>query len=50
MRVEHSRFGFGVIVRMEGSGNDLKAVVCFDHFGEKVLLMKFAKLRRAEEK
>lgn len=50
MRVEHSRFGFGVIVRMEGSGNDLKAVVRFDNFGEKVLLMKFAKLRRAEEK
>lgn len=50
MRVEHSRFGFGVIVRMEGSGNDLKAVVRFDNFGEKVLLMKFAKLRRAGEK
>lgn len=45
MRVEHSRFGAGLILQMEGSGSDLKAIVKFDHFGEKTLLMKFAKLR-----
>lgn len=45
MRVEHSRFGTGMILQMEGSGSDLKAIVKFDHFGEKTLLMKFAKLR-----
>lgn len=44
-RVEHSRFGYGVVLRLEGAGNDAKAVVRFDQFGEKTLLLKFAKLR-----
>ena len=44
-RVEHSRFGYGAIVSLDGSGGDAKAVVRFDHFGEKTLLLKFAKLR-----
>ena len=44
-RVEHSRFGYGDIVSLDGSGGDAKAVVRFDHFGEKTLLLKFAKLR-----
>ncbi len=44
-RVEHDRFGFGVIRSMEGEGPNLKAVVDFDQAGTKTLLLKFAKLR-----
>lgn len=46
MRVEHNRFGSGVILSMEGSGNDLKALIRFDSMGEKTLLMKYAKMRK----
>lgn len=44
-RVEHDRFGFGVIVSIEGGAPNTKAVVRFDQGGEKTLLLKFAKLR-----
>lgn len=44
-RVEHERFGFGLILTMEGEGPNKKAVVRFDVAGEKTLLLKFAKLR-----
>lgn len=46
MRVEHNRFGKGVILKMEGAGSDMKAAIRFDGYGEKTLLMKFAKLRK----
>ena len=43
--VEHDRFGTGVISSLSGSGSDRKAVVQFDDYGEKTLLLKFAKMR-----
>lgn len=43
--VEHERFGKGVILSIEGSGTDMKAVVSFSDCGEKTLLLKFAKIR-----
>jgi DNA helicase-2/ATP-dependent DNA helicase PcrA len=43
--VEHQRFGRGTIIRIEGSNMDKKAIVKFDNFGEKQLLLKFAKLK-----
>ncbi len=44
MRVFHQQFGEGTILSLEGSEPNQKAVVNFDHGGEKKLLLKFAKL------
>ncbi|MCQ2196267.1 MAG: hypothetical protein MJZ60_01935, partial [Bacteroidaceae bacterium] len=41
--IEHSRFGRGKVVSVEGSGLDTKAVVEFDNVGRKQLLLRFAK-------
>lgn len=43
-KVRHDRFGEGGIVSIEGEGGNAKATVAFDHFGQKQLLLKFAKL------
>lgn len=45
-RVEHQKFGFGTVLKMEGSQ---KATVNFDTHGEKTLLLSFAKLRIVKE-
>ena len=44
-RIEHNRFGYGVIREITGTGMDLKAKILFDSFGEKILLLKYAKIR-----
>lgn len=44
-RVEHERFGYGVILSIEGAAPNTKAIVRFDVGGEKTLLLKFAKLK-----
>ncbi len=44
-KVLHSRFGEGQIENIEGEGQNKKAVVNFVHFGQKSLLLKFAKLK-----
>ena len=44
MRVSHARFGQGKITAMENAGGDTKATVVFDSFGQKTLLLKYAKL------
>lgn len=45
MEVEHARFGLGRVKIIEGKGNDQKAVIDFKGFGEKNLLLRFAKLK-----
>ena len=45
MKVEHPKFGFGKVIKMDESGANRKAKVAFDNFGEKTLLLSFAKLR-----
>lgn len=45
MKVEHPKFGFGKVVMMDFSGADRKAKILFDDFGEKTLLLSFAKLK-----
>lgn len=45
MQVIHSRFGLGTIVELKGEGQNKKATVRFNSFGEKTLLLKFAKLK-----
>jgi DNA helicase-2/ATP-dependent DNA helicase PcrA len=47
MKVEHQRFGLGKIKSLEPNENPEKAKIIFDDFGEKTLVLKFAKLRRA---
>ena len=44
-RIEHNRFGFGNILEITGSMSDLKAKIAFDEHGEKILLLKYAKIR-----
>ena len=44
--VSHEKFGLGQVVRIEGNGNDSKATVNFKKFGEKNLLLRFAKLNK----
>jgi DNA helicase II / ATP-dependent DNA helicase PcrA len=45
MKVEHPKFGFGKVDAVEDSGANRKARVIFDEFGEKTLLLSFAKLK-----
>src|SRR5690606_7566717 len=45
MEIEHEKFGFGTIVKLEGRLPDSKATVLFKDAGQKQLLLKFAKLR-----
>ncbi len=45
MKVEHSKFGEGLIVEIEGEFPNTKATVEFKSVGQKKLLLKFAKLK-----
>ncbi|WP_324027724.1 3'-5' exonuclease [Maribacter sp. BPC-D8] len=42
--INHTRFGRGKVVKIEGSGNDRKAEIMFDKGDIKKLLLRFAKL------
>ncbi|MBU2996407.1 UvrD-helicase domain-containing protein [Cellulophaga baltica] len=42
--INHTRFGRGRVVKLEGVGNDRKAEIQFDTSGIKKLLLRFAKL------
>ena len=44
-RIEHNRFGPGTILELSGSVPDMKAKIRFDLHGEKLLLLKYAKIR-----
>lgn len=45
MHVEHSRFGRGQVLNLEGAGQDQKAEIQFQTGGIKKLLLRFAKLK-----
>jgi DNA helicase-2/ATP-dependent DNA helicase PcrA len=45
MKVEHPKFGFGVVKGLDIQGSNRKAKVDFDSFGEKTSLLSFAKLK-----
>ena len=47
-KIEHNRFGFGRIQEITGEAADLKARISFDEHGEKVLILKYAKIRVVE--
>ena len=42
--INHTRFGRGRVIKLEGTGNDKKAEIQFDSAGVKKLLLRFAKL------
>uniref|UniRef100_UPI0035C17DE7 ATP-dependent helicase n=1 Tax=Cellulophaga baltica TaxID=76594 RepID=UPI0035C17DE7 len=42
--INHTRFGRGTVVKIDGIGNDRKAEIQFDTAGIKKLLLRFAKL------
>ncbi len=44
-RIEHNRFGAGKVLEISGRVPELKARISFDDYGEKLLLLKFAKIR-----
>ena len=43
--IEHERFGIGTVVRVEGTGENMKATVNFQNVGTKQLLLKFARFK-----
>jgi DNA helicase-2/ATP-dependent DNA helicase PcrA len=43
-RIRHDRFGLGNIIAVSGSGDGMKVTVQFDNAGQKVLLVKYARL------
>ena len=47
-RIEHNRFGYGKILEISGNPADLKAKIAFDAHGEKILILKYAKIRVVE--
>ena len=44
-KVEHQKFGFGEVVKMEGAAHNPIATVKFEHNGEKKIMLNYAKLR-----
>ncbi|MBB1283332.1 UvrD-helicase domain-containing protein [Flavisolibacter sp. BT320] len=44
MRVEHQKFGFGAILKLEGSAHNPVATIRFDQNGEKKIMLNYAKL------
>ena len=45
-RVEHAKFGRGVVREVDTSGADPRLVVDFETEGRRTLLLRFAKLKR----
>ena len=48
MKVQHEKFGIGMVQGIEGSGDSRKATVFFEGVGQKQLMLKFAKLTIVE--
>lgn len=46
--IEHERFGLGRVLCVEGSGENAKATVEFQHAGKKQLLLRFARFKVVE--
>jgi DNA helicase-2/ATP-dependent DNA helicase PcrA len=43
--IEHQRFGIGVVEKIEGTGDQMKATINFNNLGKKQLLLKFARFK-----
>ena len=44
-RIEHERFGRGVVTALDGASADARITVQFENSGQRVLLLKFAKIK-----
>ncbi|MGH7784121.1 MAG: hypothetical protein ACREO5_09820, partial [Candidatus Binatia bacterium] len=44
--VIHSKYGQGLVLRREGTGDNVKLTVSFPGFGQKKLIEKFANLQK----
>ena len=47
-KVEHQKFGFGIVAKMEGSAHNPVATIDFENNGEKKIMLNYAKLRIVE--
>ena len=47
-KVEHQKFGFGIVAKMEGSAHNPIATIQFEKNGEKKIMLNYAKLRIVE--
>ena len=47
-RIEHQKFGFGEVVKMEGAAHNPIATVRFEFNGEKKIMLNYARLRIVE--
>lgn len=47
-KVEHQKFGFGQVVKMEGAAHNPIATIYFENNGEKKIMLNYAKLRILE--
>ena len=45
--VQHSKYGKGLVLRREGSGDNIKLTISFPGYGQKKLIEKFANLEEA---
>lgn len=48
-KVEHQKFGFGTVTRLEGSAHNPVATIKFEHNGEKKIMLNYARLRIINE-
>ena len=48
MKVEHQKFGFGIVGAVEGSAHNPIATINFEKNGEKKIMLNYAKLRIVE--
>ena len=47
-KVEHQKFGYGLVIKLEGSAHNPIATVKFELNGEKKIMLNYAKLRIIE--
>jgi DNA helicase-2/ATP-dependent DNA helicase PcrA len=47
-KVEHQKFGFGEVLKMEGAAHNPIATIKFELNGEKKIMLNYAKLRILE--
>lgn len=43
--IEHERFGLGQVMKVEGTGDNAKATIHFEHSGDKQLLLRYARFK-----
>lgn len=48
MQVRHEKFGKGKVIKTEGQGDNRMAEIFFDQYGQKKILLKFARLEVVE--